>query len=190
MSFDLLRARADRIATARPSYEYLRANRIDFDTVEPVTGGPFLHRVRAVPPASFAFDPAGAEAVVIEAQDEGGDVLDLISWRPERPDRWRSMFGTAPALGMAAATATATYLDGLPLQIYRIPLEWLQAAGDGAVLLDPLLGAKWLAWLADLGFAQQIAPRDARHAGEVEAARVAYARTLQPMVLPSRRRAA
>ena len=190
MSFDLLRARADRIATARPSFVYLRDHGIDFEMVEPVTGGPYLNLVRPVGPTSFEFDASGREAVVVEAHDEAGDVLDLVAWMPERPDRWRAMFGTAPALGMGAATSTMTYIDGLPLQIYRTPLEWLQAAGDGAVLLDPVLGARWLAWLAELGFAQQIAPRDARHAGQVEAARVAYTRALQPMVLSARRRAA
>ena len=190
MSFDLLRARADRIATARPSFVYLRANGIDFETVEPVTGGPYLNLVRPVGPTSFDFDAGGREALVVEAQDEDGAVLDLVAWLPDKPERWRCLFGTAPALGMGAATATATYVEGLPLQLYRTPLEWLQAAGDGAVLLDPVLGARWLAWLVELGFAQRIAPRDARHAGQVEAARVAYARTLQPIVLPARRRAA
>lgn len=189
-AFDLLRARADRLATARPSYAYLREHGIDFDAVEPMTGGPCLHLVKPVPPLSFDFNPKGSEAIVVEAQDEVGDVIDLVAWTPERPDRWRRLFGTAAALGMAAATSTVTYIEGLPLQLYRTPLEWLQASCDGAVLLDQVEGARWLAWLADLGFASAVAARDERHANEIDAARLAYARTLQRVVLPSSSRAA
>ena len=70
---------------------------------------------------------------------------------------------------MNVAVQPGTYTFGLPLQIYRTPLEWLQAQCDGIVLLKFEAG---LRWLLDIdGIAEMLALRDDAHAAEIAAAR-------------------
>ena len=115
----LLRARANLIALAQPSTAYCRTAGIDWRRTETATGGLFLAPVVADPPRSFLIDPMGAEAVVIDAFDEGGRTIDLVSWRPGYPDNWRTFLGRAPALGMRGATIAYTYNN--PLRLWRTP---------------------------------------------------------------------
>lgn len=177
----LFYARFQRIELARPSWRYLRDVGVDFGATEHACGGAFMAHVVATAPMSFDFDPSGGEAIVIEALDESNRCVDLVSWRPSAPHRWRRMFGTAPALGMAAAANPTTYIEGLPLQLFRTPLEWLQSACDGAVLLDRRQGARWLLDLD--GFVDALAPRDDAHAAEIQADRLAIVQR-QCLVVP------
>ncbi len=182
-SHDLFNARAALVEYARllPGDRYLRGPGTDFATAEVACGGVFICPVVAVPPRSFMIDEEGGEGVIVEALDEGGRCIDLVTWRPSQPDRWRCLLGVAPALGMAAALNPGTYMAGLPLQLYRSPEEWLRASCDGAVLLDPARGARWLLSLD--GIAGTLAPRDDAHAAEIDAARLALV-TRQRLLVP------
>ena len=180
----LFEERAALVEHARllPGARYLRETGIDYATAEVACGGVFICPVVAVPPRSFKIVEDGSEAVVVEALAEDGvTILDLVTWRPSQPDRWRTLLGVAPALGMAAAVNAGTYFDDLPLQLFRTPLEWLQARCDGAVLLDPEDGARWL--LSLNGIATTLAPRTDEHAAEIEAARLSLV-TQQRFVVP------
>ena len=162
--------------------QYLRETGIDYATAEVACGGVFVAPVLAVPPNSFTISEEGSEGVVVEALAEDGvTVLDLVTWRPSSPHRWRTLLGAAPALGMATAVNPATYFGGLPLQLYRTPLEWLQARCDGAVLLDLKRGARWLLDVDNI--AQTLALRDDAHAAEIQATRIALI-TRQRLVVP------
>ena len=179
----LLRARADLIAFARPSTAYCRTASIDWRRTETATGGIFLAPVVADPPRSFFIDPMGAEAVVIDALDEGGRTIDLVSWRPSYPDNWRTFLGRAPALGMPAAKMAYTFND--PLRLWRTPERWLRADCKGVVPLDMALTIRWLFDLD--GIVNALAPEDEAHAAEIAAARRAIVNS-QRIVVPARPR--
>ena len=169
------------LARLQAGARYIREAGIDFNVAQVACGGCFIAPVVAVPPRSFTIDESGGDGVVVEALAEDGQCIDLVTWRPSQPERWRTLLGVAPALGMAAAVNPGSYFDGLPLQIFRSPEEWLQASCDGAALLDPERGARWLLSLD--GIAGTLAPRDDAHAAEIEAARLALA-TRQRLVVP------
>jgi hypothetical protein len=99
------------------------------------------------------YEPAedGFEAVVIATNIlKGGQIEDLIAFRPSEPDKWWLRLGIARwlgewDLGTRLVTRSAsieqpilarqtTWTDE-PLHIYRNPLEWLRASCDGAVPL-------------------------------------------------------
>ena len=181
---DLLRARADLIGHARPAISYCRSVGIDWRRTEKATGGIFLAPVVAEPPRSFRIDPAGADAVVLDALDERGSTVDLVSWRPGAPMHWRTFSGRAPALGMAAAMNPNR--DG-PLRLWRAPETWCQAGCDGAVLLDMALGLRWLLDLDSL--VPSLAAEDEDHAATISAARRAIV-SGQRIMVPARARTA
>jgi len=169
---DLTTARLARYTTARiaPAVRYMRKHRIDPDAAEAAVGGCYVCPIIPGPDRSFDIDEDGEESVVVEALAEGGEtVLDLVAWSPGMPDKWWTFCRGAPALGMAAGVNPATFFAGAPLQIYRTPLELLQAACLGVVLLDMVWGTRWLLDIADI--ATSIAPRDDSHAAELETAR-------------------
>ena len=181
-ALDLLEARVAFVTHARPSIDYVRARGIHWTRAEAACGGPFMAPVIAVPPESFAIDPAGDEAIVIEARAEDGrTVLDLVTWRASRPGRWRCMIGAAPALGMAEAASP--YTGGEPLLLHRTPERWLQFGCRGAVLLDRVRGARWLLDLAPV--VETIALEDDDHAAAVDEARHALV-ARQRLVVPVR----
>ncbi len=182
-ALDLLRARALAIRYARPAIAYCKAAGIDWLKTDAATGGIFLAPVIADPPRSFTVDPAGPDAVVIEALGEDGRAVDLVSWRPGYPSRWRTFLGRAAALGMQGATLPFTYND--PLRLWRTPERWLQADCRGVVPLDLARTVRWL--LDHDGMVSTLAPEDEEHAAEVAAAR----RTIingQRIVVPARAR--
>lgn len=182
-AIDLLRARALAIRYAKPATDYCRAAGIDWLKTETATGGLFTAPVVADPPRSFLIDPAGDEAVVIDALDEGGRTIDLVSWRPAHPGRWRTFLGRAPALGMRGATLATTYND--PLRLWRTPERWLQADCRGIAPLDL---TRTVRWLLDLeGLVTAMAPEDEAHAAEVAAARRSIVNR-QRIVVPARPR--
>ncbi len=180
---DLLRARAMAIRYARPATAYCKAASIDWLSTETATGGLFLAPALADPPRSFLIDPAGADAVVIDALGEDGSVVDLVSWRPGFPANWRTFSGRATALGLQGASVPFTYND--PLRLWRTAERWCQAGCRGVVPLD--LG-RTLRWLLDHdGMVSTLAPEDESHAAEIAAARRAIVNA-QKIVVPARPR--
>ena len=165
---DLLRARADLIAHARPSVSYCRTLGLDWGTIEAAAGGVYMALIRTSGDF-FAFDPQGDEAAVIEVRAaDAWTVQDLVAWYPTAPERWFVAVGDAPALGMAHALNPATYFGRMPLQLHQCPAEWLQTSCHGAVLLDTTAGVEWLYGLPQ---PLTIAVRDDAHAREIDVAR-------------------
>lgn len=64
-----------------------------------------------------------------------GDLIDIVSFHPDRPYRWRTRRGTATLLG-DRAVRWAFHLDRA-VHVHATPLDWLQAGRTGAVVLDP-----------------------------------------------------
>ena len=161
---DLLLARAELLNLAQPSVDYCRGQGIDWIATAPACGGLFMAPIRLTPGRRFEFDPDGILAAVCEAIGEDAtSILDLVAWSTTKPHRFRTAFGAAPALGMAAACNPATYFGDRPLRLFRTPLAWLQAACDGAVLLDPERGARWLLDIPT----SKLAAEDDDHAAEI-----------------------
>lgn len=150
---------------AQPSIRYCRDHGLDWSAVEAATGGVFLVPTRPVRPRSFEFCPGGRLVAMCEVFDEDGEtVIDLAAWSLADPHRFGTMFGRAPALGMAFATNPASGFTGQPLRLFRTPLGWLRAGCQGSVLLDRARGARWL---LDLG-TSKFGAEDDHHAAELE----------------------
>lgn len=182
MRVDLLLTFADLVEASRPSVAYCAANGIDFAATVPACGGVFLAEVQ---PDGRSFLPCagGALAAWCEAIAEDAEaVLDVVAWPVDQPERWWTLGGLAPALGMAHAVNPASYAFGSPLRLHRTPLRWLQAGCDGAVVLDRHMGARWLLDVP----ASRIATEDQAHARESVAAMDALVRR-QRFVVPARR---
>ena len=60
--------------------------------------------------------------------------IDLVAWHMDQPNRWWLRRGTAVLLGEIEIVYAETY--GEPIRIYRTPLDWLKAGGEGVVILD------------------------------------------------------
>ncbi len=58
-------------------------------------------------------------------------ILDLLSFHPRQPERWRLARGAVLALGAIAPQ----FFDPEPVAVHRTPLAWLRAGGAGLVLL-------------------------------------------------------
>ena len=178
----LLLARAARVdfADLGATVRYLRDHRLDFDTVERAAGGAYLCPAQPVSPFSFTIEEGAELAVVIEAYGEDGeDVLDLVSWRPAYPERWRTLTGLAPAVGMACAASPYTYAMDEPLRLWRTPFAWLTAGCDGAALLDPIYGVRWLLDISP----PAVAAEDMDHAASLHAERQRLL-TAWPILIP------
>jgi hypothetical protein len=61
------------------------------------------------------------------------EILDLVAFDPANPSNVQTLLGE-PLLG-GLEVERASYLRE-PLRLYGSPLSWLQASGDGAVILD------------------------------------------------------
>jgi hypothetical protein len=185
---DLVSARLARLVMARlgPDIAYAKANAIDLGAAEAVAGCLTVCPVAPRHDGGFDLTEDGIEAVVIEVVGEDYErVEDLLAWLPDRPARWRCMFGTAGALGASAAVNPATYFDHEPLMIFRTPLRWLQAGGLGLVPLDMRWTARFLFAISPM--ASTVACEDDVHAAEIAAARHALVDE-QELVVPAESR--
>lgn len=61
-------------------------------------------------------------------------IPDLVAWQPNRPEAWWRRLGACPLLNPRAVDA-ALEADK-PLKLWRTPLAYLRAAGEGAVVLE------------------------------------------------------
>jgi hypothetical protein len=92
-------------------------------------------------------DPAGAAWL--------GDIVDLVAFPPELPDRW--------ALRIDVATALGAYLSPRPVLVHRTPLDWLIAGADGLCLLTGDVHEQQRI----LSDCHELAAEDAEHAAEL-----------------------
>ena len=83
----------------------------------------------------FADDDAehGVAALIMVARDENGDVADLVAWRP-RDQLIAPYLGAVSMLGQHNVGMPRL---GEPLLVHPEPLNWLRAARDGVVVLNP-----------------------------------------------------
>jgi len=133
-----------RIASRRPqTAEYIAANGLDSFEIERNCGAigaiKCLHRG-----GRFKLSGEGEWSIGIPVNDEYGEVIDAVAWSIYAPTRFGTAFGIADALGMGSVTNPATWAFGQNLQIFRTPLEWLQAGCDGCVILDYRALPSWL----------------------------------------------
>lgn len=81
------------------------------------------------------YQPGDGPLHVLTPVYEGGEVIDLIAWRSERPMDWAWRTGLGWALG--ADEIRRDYWPGdPPLQLHATPLDWLRAGGLGLCVLD------------------------------------------------------
>lgn len=77
----------------------------------------------------------GTRAIILGVRDESTcELIDLLAFPPERPDRWRRRTGLADFLGREAVMRAG--FTGEALDVFPDPLSWLRAGGYGAVILD------------------------------------------------------
>lgn len=90
-----------------------------------------------------------------------GDPIDIAAWFPKCPGRAWTRMGVGVFLGEANVVRARVYET--PLSVYRSPLEWLQAGGHGAAILDALLARK------DLMALGEVRAQSIEHGNEVDA---------------------
>jgi hypothetical protein len=104
---------------------------VDSGTYQPMRSGKRACLVPAIPLRDGFFDE---------------DVGDLIAWFPDNPSTWWCRFGAVPFLNFEAVERAAWFRQ--PLSLWSTPLAWLQASGQGAVILDPHTHLSL--WLGDI----------------------------------------
>lgn len=75
---------------------------------------------------------------------------DLIAFFPDRPRHWFFYSGQGAILGRDIALPF-----GLPVTVWRDPLEWARAAGEGIAILNPARAWPYLTGRGDLTLASQ-----------------------------------
>lgn len=63
------------------------------------------------------------------------DLLDLVVFKPSRPDQWWLRAGNGVLLGPDWPEWCVT-LDNEPLYLHSTPLDWLRAGGQGSCIVD------------------------------------------------------
>jgi hypothetical protein len=111
---------------------------------------------------TFVIDLDGEPAAIIEAlafdSDREQVTADYVAWPLADPYAYATALGLndgADVLG----PANMVQRGGKPLVIHRTPLEWLQAGGEGCVMLKPgsPVACQWLARAGGPFIAQDIA---------------------------------
>lgn len=72
--------------------------------------------------------------VVASAEGQVEELRDLVAVDLDHPDRFWRRRGDALVLGNAVLEIAAQ--EGAPVPVFRNPLSWFQAGGDGVVVLD------------------------------------------------------
>ena len=110
---------------------------------------------------TFEIDDTGERALTFRAE-ERGEVIDLIAWQPltGKLASWR---GVAFCLGdFDDVFNPGTYFADGALHVHETPLQWLQAAREGIVILRQDLAHTYLA------DRQRIVCSNAAHARQIE----------------------
>ena len=108
-------------------------------------GAPGVASIRTLGEGRFEFAENGRSAAVLPVYDsetpawapleqrfEG--LLDLLAFDPGEPDRWWLRRGQAVLLGSIYLPLVLE--EGCALPIYSNPMSWLQADGEGLMILD------------------------------------------------------
>lgn len=151
------------------------------DTTSRKLGPTYWHRRRGVCQIKIAQiqadgrhfipDPGGFAAHVLAVWDacpiEGGQIIDLVAWREENPSKWWIHVNWGDCLGRWLVGCWAADPDR-PTLIYRTPLAWSRAGGQGVCLLthNP---AEQRAIVAQLGVVANGEPGDRAHVRELQA---------------------
>lgn len=90
----------------------------------------------------FANEGEGQPAFLLEAFGADGETpADLVAWFVDQPEHVMSMFGRLAFLGESQAVNPASYFGGLPIDVHRNGLEWLQSGCRGVAVVVPHLAA-------------------------------------------------
>ncbi|MCW6509690.1 hypothetical protein [Lichenifustis flavocetrariae] len=183
MTLELLLALADLTVTAEPGTAYYHAHRLNTQVITRAAGGVYLSPIRIVPPRFFEPDPTGKLAAWTEVRDEHSETIDAVAWSIRRPDKIVTLLGRASVLGAEWAADPISYMGGLPLRVFRTPLNWLKAKCEGVAALDTMRTARFLLDVPT----SRIAAEDDQHAREIVHARHALM-DRQSIVVPQRKR--
>lgn len=95
--------------------------------VAPIETHPFGH---------FDFAKFGRRAYIQPVLSGGAftDIVDLVAWKPDRPNQWWTRCYSGVPLG-DDQLFTAEYWQK-PMMLRATPLNWLRAGGDGVCILD------------------------------------------------------
>ena len=80
-------------------------------------------------------EPYGIDAVVMPVIADGV-IIDNIAWRTLAPDAWLLRTGDGWVLGEDLITSPSLWDGFREITLHATPLDWLRAAGEGAVVLD------------------------------------------------------
>lgn len=81
----------------------------------------------------FRLDPKGVQAKIAPIRDRYDTLHDIVAWLPDDPTHWWVKEGS-PILG-ARELAGAAFAGGA-IPIYPTPTHWVDAGGQGFVVLD------------------------------------------------------
>jgi hypothetical protein len=149
----VMRKRLYQIGEPTPEFfDYRKEHALDLRTIEAHAGIFAVALVKAYFDTDgsglFEFDAIGVPAAVIEAilfdtQCEPY-TADLVAWPLHAPEDFVTALG--PDAGAAVLGVVSMVLrGGLPLRVYRTPLNWLKAGCEGCVPLSEKGGSDWLA---------------------------------------------
>jgi hypothetical protein len=134
-------------------------------------GGPMRFGVASIATSddgAYQPDPDGRHAFIVpaipvsvDALFEDCDPVDLVAFRLAEHGRWWRRLDVVPFLN-PGAVERADYF-GETLQLWRTPLAWLRAQGQGAVILDPVANLRL--WL---GGVREIVTEDVAHGDLIE----------------------
>ena len=86
-----------------------------------------------------------ADGIVVPVV-ESGELVDLLTFDPCRPNHWTLRLGVAVMLGGDSLVGTT-----FPVRVHRTPLSWLQFdSGDGVCVLDWRLARRLLGCMDDI----------------------------------------
>jgi hypothetical protein len=109
--------------------------------------------------------PGGRRAIVLPARPieglEDHDPFDLVAFFPEKPRQWWTRHGVASLLNPDAVDRASILREGL--RIWRTPLDWLIAKGEGIVILEPAVNLRLL-----LAGAERLIVADVEQGTEIE----------------------
>lgn len=80
-------------------------------------------------------EPYGVSALIMPVLEEGV-VIDLTAWRSLAPSAWLWRNGNGWALGIDEIEQPPLWDGFKEITLHATPLNWLQAGGQGAVILD------------------------------------------------------
>lgn len=112
---------------------------IDADSILDLCG-PIVRRLATFDGAgSFVWDPLGEVSLAVIAYDETGEnELDIVAWSARAPWIFGTLLHQASLLGAHNVVNPATYHGDRPCRLWSMPLNWLAAGCEGAVVLNPI----------------------------------------------------